>query len=399
MFQYDFAARAFAQVNLAGRINRSWCTADGWNHSLTEQFRQHTARVQAHQMRHQDAIASQNTWRHTFVHAAGTSAYRLNHVRLSTSTIWAIMPTCMRIATWVHPGPTLFGPENLLERLSSGVPGLLVHHALWAWPYIELFAGRGHLVNTRPQAYGRPVFEDAIGRNGQLLHFGLLGMLLEYPGLAGSGYLLRRQHPSLAAFSLWSACLGRLSLQPIRLATTAACLAATLPIACIIGMTICIGDGLLDITASAADFLLGNTRTQPAPRAFVGALRNAYFFSSLQQAVLTGRVLEDANPADRRRASIRGDVTGQVRKFTKEALMNFQDIDGLPGAEQPAAVVQLRDQIIEELADFCRDVPPKSGLYWGVAELNGFIANTYDDSLCIAVEACQGAQARALNQA
>jgi hypothetical protein len=379
---YERASELFGNINVAGRWNHAWCTRDGWQATIERDFARHGQLYM--QRTATRAPAGELPPSNRYMQAAAMHADRL---RLTSKFLCANLPRAYRMTTYalrqtaeMVVDPVAAAPARPMGAMVLGAKLVLL------WPLLEFCVGRGHLTNVRPEDYDDVPMAHDFSQADHWLHFGVLGTLVELPGLMWSQEFLRTGRPNYASLCLYGACAGRLALQPVRLLSTAACIAATLPLAFMLAVLAAGVDGLLALGHAVGRKLSPRIAQHPLVRQLVRSTRLApdALFLSMFQAVHRDRALDNTLPANNVRASPKGDVSAQVRTFIRKEIMAFRYLEKFNGdAEaQAQAVVALRDQIMAALKDYCSELPDDSGYRWGLSQLNDFICLTYDEALC-----------------
>lgn len=363
MLSYPRAVRALAAVNVAGIINHRLCTRDGWAPSMERGFERHFDRF-GPALRTGSATSGSSI----------ALAAILDRARLSSTYALAHTPRMMR-HLW-SPSFWIMGSARTAGWLQPLQPAV-VGACLLSFSWLEVVAGRGHLVNLRPSDLAEPARGGAHIHLDRHLHFGALGYLLEWPCVAAAHICNQRQRPQLAAACLYGAVAGRLLLQPLRLLACAACLVVALPVSVLAGAAVVAADvglGLVHQASALAARRLGRPEQAPAPS----------LFNTIASRVLEHRVMDDTLPANSVRATPKGDVSAQVRAFMSVRLQEFARVPDGSEVEAAQVVCEVRDSIVLRLRDYCLDLPDNQGYRWGISQLNSFIATSHDEALCVA---------------
>ena len=380
---YERASELFGHLNVAGRWNHAWCTRDGWQAAIERDFNRHERLYM--QPGGPWALGHEGPAR---PRPLRTAAMHLDRLRLTSKFLCANLPRTYRMTTYAlrQTAEMLVQPMPTAPAVRPAGALVLGAKLVLLWPLLELGVGRGHLTNVRPEDYDDMPMNGDFSQADHWLHFGVLGTLVELPGLMWSQEFLRTGRLNCASLCLYGACAGRLVLQPVRLLSTAACIAATLPLACMLAVLAAGIDGLLALAHATGGRLSPRVLQHPLIRrlARCSRLKPDALFLGMFQAVHGERIMDNTLPANNVRASAKGDVSAQVRNFIRKEMMNFRSVDKFAddAEAQAAAVTQLRDHIVAALEDYCSELPDDMGYRWGLSQLNDFIALTYDEALC-----------------
>lgn len=379
MDMYRIASRAYATVNLAGRLNDATLDPDQiLIHDAVD--RVNRARQRALQNR-----AGQGPERPvTLAHRAKSLVRDVQDAAVDFgANVQQIRGVGLAFSRSV--------PIGLIQdpTLTLFVPGMTKFY-LGLYPLAELLVGRGHS-NSHGSHFSEnfPLGQaNPLGRlHNRYSHHGLAGFVIEAIPLHigqkfhGAGY------QTCAAACVLGAAIGRLALQPFRLAVAGVAFAAefgdaifceALTISVELGLRLA-RQGLIGArTASGLEFHNAKQALDQAIAFFTLMRENPVIFVENQLVPTTQMEQDDGSPG----------ANDRVERIANRALQRFSAIEvrdaDADGNTDPREVIQVRalaEEIAAELRHYCQNLPTNEALRGGLARIKAFLDITYDEDV------------------
>ena len=376
---YRLASHAYATVNLAGRLNDAVLDPDRIRiHDIVS--RVNRARQRALQNRVGQGPERQVTLTHrarSLVRGARAAAVDCGANVRQICGIGLASARSTPIGLIADPAFTVFMP-----RMTKFYPGL--------YPIAELLVGRGHSNDHGFQSSENFPLGPAnpLGRlHNRYSHHGLVGFLLEATPLHLGQKFYGAGYQTCGAACVLGAAIGRLVLQPFRLAVASIAFAAeysnavfyeATTVSVEIGLRLA-RQGLVTVcTASGLEFRNTNQALDQAIAFFTFLRENPFEFAQMYLATTPQMDQDDGS---------RG-ANDRVERIANRALQRFGEIElreaDADGNADPREMIQVRalaEEIAAELRHYCQNLPTNEALRGGLARIKAFLDITYDEDV------------------